>query len=120
MAKKEVFTRIDEDLYYKIKEKGYKFSELIRLGYEYKENNDQILNKEYIDKIVNELKDISKDLRNIVLQNKYIKDRLEELRIYINHSKTKISSRFWPSKYDMISILDTINKKIDDIFSYLK
>ena len=60
MSKKEVFTRIDENLYKKIKERGYKISELIELGFEYKEKRDKILSEENIRNILEELKSSGK------------------------------------------------------------
>jgi|GEM_PF-5062987 len=115
MGKKEVFTRIDEELYKKIKEKGYKISDLIKLGYEYKEKSGDILTEEKIKEIINEFKKISEDIKKTLQIFNIIKEEINEIIEYISSSKSKLLSKILPSKYDFARILDEIIEKLEDL-----
>jgi len=53
--KRQISTTIDERLYKEIKEKGYKISYLIEKGLEYLEKENKILNKEYLESLIERL-----------------------------------------------------------------
>ena len=115
MGKKEVFTRIDEELYKNIKKKGYKLSELIKLGYEYKEKQGNILTEEGVKKVLDELREINKEFREALKVVKILKIKISEIEECIKNSRSKITSKFFPSKYDMINVLNTLERKLQEM-----
>ena len=119
MGKKEVFTRIDEELYKKIKEKGYKLSDLIKLGYEYKEKSGNILTEDKIKELIEEFRKISGDIKKTLAIFNIVKEEIDDIKAYISASKSKILSKIFPSKYDFARILDEINDKLEDLKSKL-
>ncbi len=119
MGKKEVFTRIDEELYKNIKKKGYKFSELIKLGYEYKEKQGDILTEEGIKRVLDELREVNNEFRETLKIVKILKTKIVEIEEFAKNSRSKISSKFFPSKYDMINVLNELEKKLQELKEYL-
>lgn len=118
MSKKQVSTSIDEDLYYKIKEKGYKISELIYYGYIYMENGEKsIYNKEYVDNLIKELEELSKDIKNLVREN--LKNKLESILDLIEKEREKLVNKNIITKYDFIRSLDSIKDYIEDLIENL-
>jgi len=113
--RKEIFTRIDYKLYKKIKEKGYTFSELIELGYEYKEGKQ--VTTETLKSFLNDLRKTNEEIREVIKPLKSIIKDLEDLEKIINISRSRISSKIFPSKYETLNILSEIEKKIKDIKS---
>ncbi|HIP89992.1 MAG TPA: hypothetical protein EYH22_00340, partial [Candidatus Nanopusillus sp.] len=95
MGKKEVFTRIDEELYKNIKKKGYKFSELIKLGYEYKEKQGDILTEEGIKRVLDELREVNNEFRETLKIVKILKTKIVEIEEFAKNSRSKISSKFF-------------------------
>ncbi|MEM1782437.1 MAG: hypothetical protein QW483_00920 [Nanopusillaceae archaeon] len=67
--KKQISTLIDEKLYYEIKEKGYKISELIEKGLIYLEKNQKILSESYIESLINKMCNLSDKLEKVVEEN---------------------------------------------------
>jgi len=119
MGKKEVFTRIDEELYKNIKKKGYKLSELIKLGYEYKEKQGNILTEEGIKRVLDELREVNNEFRETLKIVKILKTKIVEIEEFVKNSRSKISSKFFPSKYDMINVLNELEKKLQELKEYL-
>ena len=119
MVKREVFTRVDEKLYNEVKKKGYKFSELIELGFKCKEKEEEIISKEGINSILEELRKINEEFKSTLKIVKLLRMKIDEIEDLIRRSKTKISSKFFPSKYDMISVLNEIEKKVQELKEYL-
>lgn len=112
--KKEVSTTIDYDLYLKIKEKNYKISELIRLGYEYLENG-KVKNVEDVLKKLDEILQ-----KNAKYSNMYFYEKLKEIYDYILEIETEILSRSIINKYDLKRAFSLIKSKIEDIMEKLK
>lgn len=119
MGKKEVFTRIDEELYKNIKKKGYKLSELIKLGYEYKEKQGDILTEEGFKRILNELREVNNEFRETLKVVKILKIKISEIEEFIRNSRSKIASKLFPSKYDMINILSELERKLQELKEYI-
>ena len=119
MGKKEVFTRIDEELYKNIKKKGYKLSELIKLGYEYKEKQGDILTEDGIKKILDELREVNNEFRETLKVVKILKIKISEIEEFIRNSRSKIASKLFPSKYDMINILSELERKLQELKEYI-
>ena len=113
--KKEIFTRIDYELYEKIKEKGYKISELIELGFKYKEKD--AITEEKLCKFLSELNNAINEIKTISKPVKLVVDYLNELEEFISVSKSRISSKIFPSKYDAINTLSEIEKRIKELKS---
>ena len=119
MGKKEVFTRIDEELYKNIKKKGYKLSELIKLGYEYKEKQGDILTEDGVKKILDELREVNNEFRETLKVVKILKIKISEIEEFIRNSRSKIASKLFPSKYDMINILSELERKLQELKEYI-
>lgn len=104
MSKKQISTSIDEKLYWKIKEKGYKISELIELGLKYKEEYE--LSPKKIEEIIKKIEYIVDDRT---------REKIKKIKDYIREEKEKLLTKHVIRKNDVIESLENIEKKLDEL-----
>lgn len=113
--KKQISTSIDEKIYYEIKEKGYKISELIEKGLEYIEKNQKILSESYIESLINKLCEISDKLKNIVEEN--TRNKIIKIIEIIEEERENLLSKKIISRSDINRSFSKIIEEIRNIFN---
>jgi len=113
--KRQVSTTIDERLYREIKEKGYKISYLIEKGLEYLERENKILNKEYLESLIEKLEGSIKRIEEIINEN--TKNKINELLELLETEREELMSKKILSRYDVDRSFTRIEEKIKELFN---
>jgi len=113
--KRQVSTTIDERLYKEIKEKGYKISYLIEKGLEYLERENKILNKEYLESLIEKLEGFIKRIEEIINEN--TKNKINELLELLEAEREELMSKKILSRYDVDRAFTRIEEKIKELFN---